>query len=458
MLKQKQVLSSPLFRIFLLAIAVRLVFVWLYPGSAYYSGITGEYLDAAKNLLSGHGLSAYVDVAPFSSGATHFTYLPFIGRPIGYVLYFVVIALFVGMQPIAFQIGQAIITSCSVFLVAALVRESFGPSDRTERIVKWAAILAAVWPNQARFEIALLPDGIVTLIMLAIPLLLIKYIHSRNSKYLFYAALTLGASIFFRPDLVLLPPFLLVALLLILPWKETLKIAVLLGVVLAIAVGINTWKNYAISGEIVPLNLGSGTTMYEGISQFGDTLGTTYADERVSHNVFDTKQLFYPNGKTNDQKLFVIAVDTIKHHPWFYATVVLRRIPLMFTVRGLFFSDSVSFSKPSDDLSQRFPGRYIAMFKEKPIEFVVRMLSPLLGWLLLTCGGIGLLLAMRGDAKAHQLLAIFLFYYIATHLMTNVEPRYFYPAVPLLYGYAIFLLQRRGAPAQSKANIVQLRR
>ena len=36
--------------------------------------------------------------------------------------------------------------------------------------------------------------------------------------------------------------------------------------------------------------------------------------------------------------------------------------------------------------------------------------------------------------------AALLLYWILSHLATNVEPRYFYPAVPLLYGYAVYLI------------------
>jgi len=152
--------------------------------------------------------------------------------------------------------------------------------------------------------------------------------------------------------------------------------------------------------------------------------------------------LFYPNGPENDKKLFAIAVDTIKHHPTFFAKLVLKRIPLMFTVRGLYFSDSISYSNKNDDLSQRFPGKYIAMFKEKPVELIVRILSPLLGWLLVLAGFLGLILAFKYDPENHFVLLILLIYFIGTHLITNVEPRYFYPCVPLLYGYSVLVWRR----------------
>jgi hypothetical protein len=112
-------------------------------------------------------------------------------------------------------------------------------------------------------------------------------------------------------------------------------------------------------------------------------------------------------------------------------------VPLLFTVRGLYFSDTVSLSNPNNDLSKRFPGTYIAMFQDRPLQASVRFLSPLLGWLLVILGFWGLISAWRQGKREHFMVALLLFYFISTHLLTNVEPRYFYPAIPLLYAYAV---------------------
>ena len=426
-------------RLFLLGVAVRLLFVALFPGINYYDGITKEYLNAVGNFIHGHGLNVYVDIAPWNSGQVHFDYEPFIGRPVGYLLFCALISLAVGIQPIAIQIVQAIVAAFSVILVYKLSLELFSKSERPEEIAKYAALLAAIWPNQARFEIALLPDGVTTLIILGLALELTRFNKTLEWKHLIWAAIILAFSIFLRPDLVLFPAFFFIAAFAILPKLYVIRATLTFVLLLVVTIGFNTWMHYKISGEIVPLNLGSGTTMYEGISQFGDTLGTTYADERLAHNVFNTKELFYPNGVQNDRMAWRTAVDTIEHHPWYYATVVLRRIPLMFTVRGLYFSDTASFANPNNDLARRFPGKYIAMLKEHPIEATVRFISPLLGWLLVVMGFWGLIKSFKREKRDHFIVALLLFYFMATHLLTNVEPRYFYPAVPLLYAYAISL-------------------
>lgn len=422
-------------QVFLFAVAVRLLFVLLFPGINYYGGITGEYLDVVNNLFDGHGLTQYVDIAPYDSGREQFEYMPFVARPIGYVLFLCL----GGGVPVIAQILQAVLTALSVVLVYKLASLLFGGFTNGERIARASAILAAVWPNQARFEIALLPDGPATLIMLGLSYKITQYAMLHEPKYLWHASWILALSIFVRPDFVLFPIFFFIAALILVNVRHAITSTALMLSLLAVMIGLNTWKNYAISGETVPLNLGSGTTMYEGISQFGDTLGTTYADDRVANFKLNTKELFYPNGPENDRMLFKQAVEIIKEHPGFYAMLLLKRIPLMFTVRGLYFSDSVSYLDPNDDLANRFPDKYFAMAKTHPVELGVRILSPLLGWAIVLLGFFGLIKALQHNWRAHIMIAALLLYWISSHLVTNVEPRYFYPAVPLLYAYVMYV-------------------
>jgi len=252
-------------KFFLIALAVRLLFVLLFPGVNYYDGITREYLDAANNLLTGHGLTQYIDIAPPSTGLVRYSYEPFIGRPMGYVLFFSLIGLVTGIAPVAFQIVQAIITAFGAVLVWKLVREIFDKSPRREQLASASGFLAALWPNQARFEIALLPDGLTTLIVLGVVLQLTRFLKTQQTKYAVYAGLILAGSIYLRPDLVLFPVVLIPALLLFMRKKvapkRTITAGIAIAVLLGASIGINTYKNYALSGKIVPLNLSASSAI-----------------------------------------------------------------------------------------------------------------------------------------------------------------------------------------------------
>lgn len=435
--------QSNVFLIYALAVVARLVFVGLYPGVNYYNGISNEYVNVASNLVHGHGLTMYVDVAPYNSGLSQFVYEPFISRPVGYVLFMALPFFVAGVTPVVVQILQALVTGFGAVLVYRIAREIFAHRTWNEKVATWAGLIAALWPNQARFEIALLPDGLTTLVMLGLTLSLVKYLKYHHARDLWIAASVLGLSIFLRPDMVLFPAFFFVAVWLRRSFAFSLRPAVVLAGVLALAIGINTWKNYAIRDVFLPLNLGSGTTMFEGISQFGDTLGTTYADERLAHNFFNSKDLFYPNGIENDQRIWNIAVDTIQHHPWFYTTLVARRIPLMFTVRGLYYLDTASRADPNKDFTKQGAAGVEKKLSSDPVRAGVTILSALGGWLLVVSGFLGMWLTRRRHEGLVFVPALVLFYFISTHLLTNVEPRYFYPCVPLLIPFAVYAIVRR---------------
>jgi 4-amino-4-deoxy-L-arabinose transferase-like glycosyltransferase len=440
--------QSNLFLIYAVAVIVRLLFIGLYPGVNYYNGISNEYINVASNLVHGHGLTMFVDIARYNSGLTHFAYEPFISRPIGYVLFTALPILLVGVVPAAIQILQALVTGFGAVLVYRLSREIFANRAWNERVATFAGLLAACWPNQARFEIALLPDGLTTLIMLGLTVSLVRYLKYHHRRDLLIAAGVLAISIFFRPDLVLFPAFFFVAVGLRRSFAVSFRATIVLVIGLALAIGLNTWKNYAISGVPLALNLGSGTTMFEGISQFGDTLGTTYADERLAHNYFNSKDLFYPDGVENDRRVWHTAIDTIAHHPWFYATVVARRVPLMFTVRGLYYIDTGSRADPGKDLAKQGTAGIEKKLTSDPVRAGVTALSALAGWALVVLGFLGIWLTRRRHEGLVFVPTLVLFYFVSTHLLTNVEPRYFYPCVPLLMPFAAYAVVRRRPTAR----------
>ncbi|HET6513375.1 MAG TPA: glycosyltransferase family 39 protein, partial [Candidatus Kapabacteria bacterium] len=207
-------------KVFAIALIVRLFFVLLYPGINYYGGITGEYLDVVNNLLSGHGLTQYVDIAPYDSGRVQMEYMPFVARPLGYVTFLTLISLVTGIAPVAYQIAQALITAFSAVLVYKLVKRLFSKHERVETIAKAAAALAAVWPNQARFEIALLPDGPTTLIMLGLAYQITMLARTGERRHLLYSGIILATSILLRPDFVLFPTFFVFAAWLLFDYKR----------------------------------------------------------------------------------------------------------------------------------------------------------------------------------------------------------------------------------------------
>ncbi len=411
------------------ALALRLIMVAVFPGPDYYSGITGGYLDVVHNVLDGKGFTVFVDLAPIASGTPQWAYVPFIDRPLGYVLLMLIPSV-VSASPVLVQILQALLGALSAVLLFRI-----GSMLVSETTAFRAALVYAVWPLSARFEITLLPDAVMPFFLLLIVWLTMKAWRSdRSVRWALAAGLAFGTGLMMRPDILFLPIFLLAGLAL-----QRLDRAVLLKatasfiVGAAIVLGLQTGRNYRVTdGAILPLGLGNGISMWEGISQFGDTLGTVYGDVRMTERE-GYRSWAYPNGIARDRKRFTEALQIIRAHPAWYATVMARRIPVLVTPDWIMTRRYALSLK--DYLDETPGGTVISFVREHPIAAGIRGLLILLqyGSLILT---VMVLLRRRWDRWV-WIPGLIIFYYVAVHIPTNAEPRYFYPVIPLVLLLAV---------------------
>jgi len=196
----------------------------------------------------------------------------------------------------------------------------------------------------------------------------------------------------------------------------------------AIILGAHAIRNYeATGGKIAPLGLGNGISLWEGISQFGDTLGTVYGDERMTQ-LEGYHTWAYPNGVERDRKRFTEAVSIISQHPLWYTGLMIKRLPFLLTPDWIMTNRYVpslkGFLKSSTDNS------VIGYVRRYPLASALRAFLILLQYS-------ALVLAAIAVWKAKRKILIFLpalivFYYVVLHLVTNAEARYFYPAIPFV--------------------------
>ncbi len=414
--------SHPI-RIFLVALAFRLAFVAGFAGPNYYEGITASYVEALSNILDGRGMTVYVDVAPLSAPERDFRYEPFIDRPIGYVL-LTLPAYAVWRSPVSIQFLHAILGALSCLLMLAVGRRVV-----SEKAAVWGAWLLALWPLSARFEIAVLPDSVMPFfLLLSTWLLLLARERGWAWEWSALTGLAIAASMTMRPDVMFLPVFLLVAIWLAdRRWPSISSLAAVTAAIVLV-IGLHTWRNYgATGGRILPLGLGNGISMWEGISQFGDTLGTLYGDTRLAEQE-GYPTWAYPDGIDRDRARMREAVGIILDHPGFYAVHVLKRIPVLLT--------------PDWIMSNRYAPSLMAHLKERdghtimsyvaahPVAAAARAMVIVFQWATLVLA----VLAMRGVGTRQLLWIPFavIAYYIVVHLPTNTEARYLYPAIPFV--------------------------
>lgn len=423
-------LRNTLFRLACLAFVVRLIFIFIYPGPNYFEGISRSYLEVAQNVLEGKGFVTYVDIAPLSSPEPHWSYEPFIDRPLGYLL-LVLLPYAVSSSPLSIQILHAILSGLSTVLLFLV-----GKKIVTEKNALRAAWLYALWPLSVRFEIAILPDSVMSFFLLLSLWFLIEALEKEKPLLRCCASgLSLGVGMTMRPDILLLPFFLAGGVLFLKTAHHRMRGIALLFAGVAVVVGAHTVRNYSASGEqIVPLGLGNGISMWEGISQFGDTLGTVFGDERVAE-LESYRSWGYPDGVERDRRRFREAVQIILDHPVWYAGMIAKRIPVLLTPDWIMTRKfAPSLKEFVDSASERTVWDYV---KAYPFPSVIRALLILLQYSSLALAGY----AFVKDSQNRLLYfpALIIFYYIVIHIPTNTEARYFYPVIPF-----VLLLASRG--------------
>jgi 4-amino-4-deoxy-L-arabinose transferase-like glycosyltransferase len=436
-------MRSTLLRLGVVACAFRLIFILIFPGPNYFEGISRSYLEVADNVLEGRGLVTYVDIAPLTSPEPHWSYEPFIDRPLGY-LFLILVPYAISGSPIAIQVLHAVLSSFSTVLLFLLARRLM--SERSALIAAW---LYALWPLSARFEIAVLPDSVMSFFLLLSLYLLIRGTEkTQPSPWYFAAGLSLGTGMTMRPDILLLPFFLAAPFLFFRPTRSHWRGVFLMFVGVTLIVGGHTVRNYRVTGgEILPLGLGNGISMWEGISQFGDTLGTLYGDERLAQ-LEGYKGWAYPDGIERDRKRFREAIGIILDHPIWYTGVMLKRLPVLLT------PDWIMTRKFTPSLKQFLdenPRATVWEYASKyPLATLIRIALLLLQYATLFLA----LFATLQNLKNFPLFlpAVVIFYYIIIHIPTNTEARYFYPAIPfvlLLASHGWEIMRQKRAKNQS---------
>ncbi|MFN2453420.1 MAG: ArnT family glycosyltransferase [Pyrinomonadaceae bacterium] len=314
--------------IFLLATGVRLLH-WQdnRPVFAHVlAGMIEEYKAGAHLLLKG-------ETAAFYRGANPPNDADVITHPPGYpILTAAVLRIFGDSNTTArfFQIMMDAAAAVTIFLLALELL------SLSEAII--AGTIVALSPQLAYYSLILLPDSPAIL-----PVLLAIYFMARARKrprlrlFMLSGAL-LGLSCWLRSNALLLAPFLVIVIVTLFERGRRLQFAAaLLGATLLVIAPI-TIRNALVFHQFIPLSLGMGITLIEGIGdydrdgRFGmpvTDLQATQMESRLHNRPDYVGLLFRPDGIARERERMARGRAVIRAHPFWFAGVMVRRAASM---------------------------------------------------------------------------------------------------------------------------------
>lgn len=323
--------------IFLLALGVRLM-TW--QDSRHEAGrvqkqyrvadeeVPDGYKQTGRLLLEG-GVRAFFDPSSPLSEPDH------AGHPPGYPLLIALTFRLFDDPDTGRQLIQMVCDALAAVLVFLIAAELLPLAAAAV-----AGLLAAVAPQLARNSVLFLPDTISVLpILLAFYCLLRASGRGGAAAYALAAGVLVGVSCWLRPNGLLLAPFLaLFAPQLFARGRRARCALALVGGALLVVAPL-TIRNAVVFGHFIPLSLGAGQTLLEGIADYDreKRFGIPETDlgimtkEAEEQNRPDYKlTLFGPDGVRRERMRVAWAARVIRENPLWFAGVMARRAGSMF--------------------------------------------------------------------------------------------------------------------------------
>src|ERR1700752_5024233 len=301
-----------IFGLVLLAVGVRFLTwqdnrrdIWMVQTS-----VTDGYKASARQLASG-------DLKLFVSDINH------MGHPPGYPILLAAIFKTFGDSNTAIQFVQILLDCVSVVFIFLIALE-FLPFAAAVM----GGVLAALSPQFAYFSVVLLPDSLV------VPPILLAILFLIRGRHFAIAGALIGLSCLLRANALFLPLCLaFLTPLFVSRGKRLHAAAALIGGALLVIAPV-TIKNAIVFRSFIPLSLGAGQTLLEGIADYDETnrfnipntdLGLMRQEAEWYGNPEYAGLLFGRDGIARDRMRIERGLAVVRSHPFWFAGVVARR-------------------------------------------------------------------------------------------------------------------------------------
>lgn len=407
-----------------------------------FGGLTTTYDQRAVSILKGEGLLGPYDIEPSRTN--------WLSQAPGYSIYLSVIYRFTSRDFLTVQMIQNFLNSLGPVLIFLIAGQAL-----SWRVGCVSGMLAALSHHLSYISNFILPDSLCALPILAA----IYCLTISNRGPLSYAQYCLGgafigASTWLRPQSMLLGVF--AAFLLWLASRNklaALKRAALLSTVSILVIAPITLRNYFVYHAFLPVNLGVGLNLWEGIADAsGDRFGAVARDDEVAAQeavLYDDPRyagsMYTPDGIARDRDRTAKSLAIIRQHPFWYAGVMLNRMggmlsysaqaPLVYRVaRTESLEPTAPIRKGWEYLSTQGspPAAGKRIFWMRP---VIRPLQRITKEAMQLMIALGALAALIASPRRAMFISIVPLYYLLFQSFVHTEFRY---TLPMQYFVFVF--------------------
>jgi hypothetical protein len=385
--------------------------------------VTENYLRDAHKLASD-------DVRTFVAGDDPPTNARVIDHPPGYPLAVGVVYAVAGDGDAwrFFQIALNSLAGLLLFLIAAALF--------SERVGIIAGSLAALSPQLAYHSGLLLPDELSVIPILAAIYFLVRAMKDARLMNAVLCGLFLGVSCWLRSNALLLPVFFAIAATTIAAKGSRLEFTATIVAVFLFIIAPITFRNAVCFDSFVPLSLGAGTTLVEGLGDIDDgSRGLPLTDEdvmaldaRLDASGTTYTALYDPNGVERERRRIAFGRSVVAADPlWFAwgvvkrgsATLRLERVPAI-----------------APDRDEKETTNVVLYWINKPLKFLQRVFVTSV---FLPLGVLGVIvLWLRKCYREMIVVAAVPLYYLTVQPLVHTEYRYVLASLHFMFIFAAF--------------------
>jgi hypothetical protein len=278
--------------------------------------VTADYKSNALQLLNG-------ELRAFATDLNH------AGHPPGYPILLAGIFAVFGDSNTAIQFVQIILDCVAVLLIFLIAVALLNL-----RIAILAGLLTAFSPQFSNYSLLLLPDSLsVVPLLAAIYCIALAQRRFHPFKFLL-AGVFIGLSCWLRANAMLLAPLFALLVLLFFPRGRRAIPAAALVVGAVIVIAPLSIKNYFAYHRFIPISLGAGQKLLEGIAEYDRNgwTGVPKTDLCIMQQEAQTygrpdyaDVLFGVDGVNRDRFRLTRGLFIIRSHPLWYSSVMARR-------------------------------------------------------------------------------------------------------------------------------------